>query len=120
MRRCGLQESWGFGEVYGFDEDLLAFIPQPCLAVIVNAEFLKKSTDRVRGDMAVPSQFYMKQTEVLDNACGVIACIHSILNNVAEGKISLQEGTILANFHNQTKDASAAERATILENFTEF
>ena len=60
MRQCGLQEAWGFGEIFGFEEDLLAFVPQPCLAVIVNAEFLKKADDRVRGDLAVTNQFYMK------------------------------------------------------------
>ena len=120
MRQCGLPSAWAFGEIYGFDEDLLAFVPQPVLAVIVNAEFLKKAEDRVRGDLAVASQYYMKQTNVLDNACGVIACIHAVLNNIGDGKIALSEGSKLSNYLNQTKDVTPAERATILENFTDF
>eukprot|EP00354_Favella_ehrenbergii_P011262 CAMPEP_0170455272 /NCGR_PEP_ID=MMETSP0123-20130129/3292_1 /TAXON_ID=182087 /ORGANISM="Favella ehrenbergii, Strain Fehren 1" /LENGTH=121 /DNA_ID=CAMNT_0010718355 /DNA_START=36 /DNA_END=401 /DNA_ORIENTATION=- len=94
MHSAGLPARWTFGEIYGFEEDLLAFIPQPCLAVIINAEFLKKQEDRARGDLAVANDYYMKQTGVLDNACGVIACIHAILNNLGEGdnKIKLEEG----------------------------
>ena len=60
MRECGLPNTWAFGEVFGFDEDLLAFLPQPVTAVIVNAEFLKKAEDRVKGDMNVANEFYMK------------------------------------------------------------
>ena len=102
MRECGLPSNWAFGEVFGFDEELLAFLPQPVTAVVVNAEFLKKQEDRQKGDMNVATDYYMKQTAVLDNACGVIACIHAILNNLGEGdtKITLTEGSVLANYHN--------------------
>ena len=27
MHRIGLPEQWTFGEIYGFEEDLLAFVP---------------------------------------------------------------------------------------------
>ena len=101
MHQCGLPANWTFGEIYGFDEDLLAFVPQPVIAVIVNAEFLKKQEDRQRGDVSVANNYYMKQTNTLDNACGVIACIHAILNNLGEGenKIALSTG-VLQNFMN--------------------
>lgn len=81
MTQLGLPSKWTFGELYGFEEDLLGFVPQPCLAVIVNAERLKKAEDKERGDPATPVDFYMDQTSKLDNACGVIACIHAIYNN---------------------------------------
>ena len=63
----------------------------------------------------------MKQTEVLDNACGVIACIHAILNNLGEGanKIQLGDG-VLKNYLDQNRTNTPAERATSLETFTEF
>ena len=122
MKQCGLPDNWTFGEIYGFEEDLLAFIPQPVVAVIINAEILNKSEDRQKGDTSVANQFYMKQTSVLDNACGVIACIHAILNNLGEGdnKITLAEGSVLSNFLNSVRESTPAERATALENFTEF
>ena len=53
MHQCGLPENWTFGEIYGFEEDLLAFIPTPVKAVIINAEVLNKQTDRAKGDRAV-------------------------------------------------------------------
>ena len=122
MEKCGLPARWTFGEVYGFEEDLLGFIPQPVIAVIVNAEFLKKQEDRQRGDIEVANEYYMKQTGTLDNACGVIACIHAILNNLGEGdnKIALNDGSVLSNYLNSVRSSTPAERATALENYTEF
>ena len=35
MQSIGLANTWAIGEVFGFDEELLAFLPQPILAVIV-------------------------------------------------------------------------------------
>ena len=115
MHRAGLPDTWTFGEIYGFEEDLLAFIPQPCLAVIINAEFLNKAEDRQKGDLAVANSFYMKQTGVLDNACGVIACIHAILNNIGDGKIALTEGSVLENMRTACAAQSPEERAASLE-----
>lgn len=60
----------------------------------------------------------MKQTGVLDNACGIIACLHSVLNNL--DKITLEKDSVLGQFWEKAKDISPAERATLLENFTAF
>ena len=60
MQRVGLPARWSFGEIYGFDEDLLGMVEQPCLAVIINAEILNKQEDRAKGDLAVANQYYMK------------------------------------------------------------
>ena len=122
MRAAGLPEPWTFGEIYGFDEDLLSFVPQPCLAVIINAEFLKKQEDRQRGDPAVANDYYMKQSGTLDNACGIIACIHAILNNTGDGdsKIQLAEDSTLGKFKNAVGAMSPEERAAALEGDQQF
>ena len=122
MKTVGMPNNWTFGEIYGFEEDLLAFIPTPCVAVIINAEFLKKEEDRAKGDISVANDYYMKQTDVLDNACGVIACIHAILNNLGEGegKITLKEGSVLANMRTACASMSAEERAAALEANADF
>eukprot|EP00929_Paragymnodinium_shiwhaense_P115316 TRINITY_DN84080_c0_g1_i1.p1 TRINITY_DN84080_c0_g1~~TRINITY_DN84080_c0_g1_i1.p1 ORF type:complete len:245 (+),score=74.94 TRINITY_DN84080_c0_g1_i1:35-769(+) len=120
MRKCGLPAAWGFGEVFGFDEELLAFIPQPVLGVVVNMERLKKAEDKERGSEGVEVDYYMKQTDVLDNACGVIACIHAIANNRGAGKIELVEGKTLSDYLQKVASMSPAERATALEGFTAF
>jgi len=41
----------------------------------------------------------MDQTGTLDNACGVIACLHAIFNNLGDDKVILKDG-VLKNFSN--------------------
>mmetsp|Transcript_20801 Transcript_20801/g.14913 ORF Transcript_20801/g.14913 Transcript_20801/m.14913 type:complete len:102 (-) Transcript_20801:332-637(-) len=86
------------------------------MAVIINAERLKKAEDKQKGDASVQVDYYMKQTEVLDNACGVIACLHAILNNVSADKINLEADSILHKFLEDVKSKTPEERATALEN----
>jgi len=120
MHSIGMSSDWTVGEVLGLDEDLLALVPQPVVAVIVAVERLKKEEDEGFGseDNNGTVPFYMKQTKVLDNACGVIACLHAILNNVDKVRIT-QHGT-LDTFWRATQGRSPQERATILENSRTF
>ena len=49
MHNTGMSKDWAIGEVFGFDEELLAFLPQPIIGVIVNMERLKKDDDVAKG-----------------------------------------------------------------------
>ena len=82
-----MSNQWAFGEVFGFDEDLLGFLPQPVIGIIVAIERLKKEEDKDKGsaDNNAIVPFYMKQTGTLDNACGIIACLHAALNKTEVG-----------------------------------
>lgn len=60
----------------------------------------------------------MKQTGTLDNACGIIACLHAIMNHIPD--ITLNVDSILHKFYKDTQNLSAEERATYLENFQDF
>lgn len=60
----------------------------------------------------------MKQTHTLDNACGVIACIHSVLNNL--DKIDLTKDSVLHRFHTAVAASTPDERALSLESNSEF
>ena len=83
LHSVGLTPDWIIAECYGLEEDTLQFVPKPTIAVIATFENLDKSGEsRKVGDLSVSIPFYMKQTGKLDNACGVIACIHSVLNNL--------------------------------------
>ena len=42
MHNIGLPNTWAIGEVFGFDEELLAFLPQPIIGIVVAIERLKK------------------------------------------------------------------------------
>jgi hypothetical protein len=62
-------------------------------------ERLKKGEDKLLGENANLVPFYMKQTNVLDNACGIIACLHSVMNQDA---VALEPDSVLANFKANT------------------
>lgn len=121
MRSLGLCSTHGFYELYGFDEELLMMSP-PTYAVILAYERLKE--DKQAGDPAAISQcdFYMKQSPALDQACGVIACLHAIFNH------DLQEGvttkytpdSVLDQFRGLCQAKDCHESAKILENMQEF
>jgi ubiquitin carboxyl-terminal hydrolase L3 len=54
----------------------------------------------------------MKQTNKLDYACGVIACIHAVFNNI--DKIELKKDSVLEKFYRGTKNQTPIERAISL------
>lgn len=117
MHRIGLSPAFCIGEVFGFDEDLLAFLPQPIYGVIV--AYQRLVNDRDKGESIgnnnnnTPVQFYMDQTGSLDNACGIIACLHATLNTTAADMIL--PDTILDHFQKETADKTPAERCVALE-----
>merc|ERR1719498_1693255 len=116
MHKIGMSDKYSIGEVYGFDEELLAFLPQPQLSTILCFEGLKKDEERQLGsednNNIVP--YYQKQSGTLDNACGIIACLHSVLNKL--GQVELVKDSILDKFDEATKGKTPQERATLLEN----
>lgn len=127
-------------EVFGFDEDLLALVPQPVYGVIVSLEdataISSDGGDRAAahggGDdfnahndqrpAVVP--FYMKQAGTLDNACGIIACLHAILNasesNNSNNDDTIVPDSVLAKFREATRNQTPAERCRELEQNNDF
>ena len=119
MTKLGMSDEWQISEVFGLDDDCLSFVPQPCVAAIVTFERNTKADEKPgSGDDSEIVPFYMKQTGTLDNACGIIACLHAIMNHQAQ--IPLTDGSILDKFAKDTKSLTPAERATYLEEFKEF
>jgi len=75
-------------DIYGFDEELLAMVPQPVVAVMllfpISAEYDQNSKVqddliKERGQVVSPNLFYMKQ--LVHNACGTVGIIHALGNN---------------------------------------
>ncbi len=118
MAGLGLSEAWGFSELFGFEEDLLGFVPQPVVAVIVNMERLKREEDIEKGSIDTQVDYYMKQTDPLDQACGLIACLHAIYNN--HNSITLDHETPLGKYWNTVQDKTPEQRAMLLEGNTDF
>ena len=62
LHSVGMSEEWAIGEVFGFDEDLLAFLPQPVIGVIVAIQRVKDNLepDNSNENDAALVPFYMK------------------------------------------------------------
>ena len=87
--------------------------------MIVNAERQAPAEDRARGDANQAATFYMKQSGTLDNACGIIACLHAIFNNQNNG-VEFAADSVLGRFWNQVKDMNPQQRCEALEGADEF
>jgi ubiquitin carboxyl-terminal hydrolase L3 len=130
LHSIGLTDEWEIGECYGLDEDCLGFVPPSCVAMIVNAARLQPKEDddgddengsgggAAQDSNSSDYHYYMKQSKTLDNACGIIACLHAVFNN--PGIVPIQENSILANFWDVVQDQTPEERCTSLESFAAF
>ncbi|XVF52554.1 hypothetical protein PTKIN_Ptkin05aG0027900 [Pterospermum kingtungense] len=117
---------WGLGlpqdeaeccDVYGLDDELLAIVPQPVLAVLflypITSQSEEERLQQDKEERDVSSKVYfMKQT--VGNACGTIGLLHSVGNIPSE--IKLQEGSFLDKFFKSTANMDPMERAVFLEN----
>ena len=119
LRKLGVPGDWEINDVFGLDPELLMMLPQPCLALMLlfpitdkYEEFSRREEEAMKG-VGVPEKlYYMKQT--ISNACGTVALMHSVINNVIGGKIRLEEGP-LKTFVEATLTSSPEERAVKLE-----
>ncbi|XP_066322290.1 ubiquitin carboxyl-terminal hydrolase 3-like [Miscanthus floridulus] len=122
---------WGLGvpegdvqfcDVYGLDDDLLAMVPQPVLAVLFlypltsldeeeKEESSASTTSTAGGKELSKKVYFTKQT--VGNACGTVGVIHAIGN--ATSQIKLVEGSYFEKFYKQTADMDPVQRATFLE-----
>ncbi|KAJ8960754.1 hypothetical protein NQ318_020047 [Aromia moschata] len=114
----GVPENWNIVDVYGLDNDALAWVPRPALALILlfpcSEKFYEHAKEesealKEKGQVISPELFYMKQ--YVSNACGTIAVIHSIANNV--DSLELKDG-IFKNLLEEAKGKTPEERGEML------
>ncbi|XP_018319205.1 ubiquitin carboxyl-terminal hydrolase isozyme L3 isoform X2 [Agrilus planipennis] len=120
MQTLGVEDKWSFVDVYGLDGETLQWVPRPVLAVMLLfpcndkfEEFAKEECEQIKqkGQTISPTVYFMKQ--FVSNACGTVALIHSIANNL--DKINISDGlfkSTLESSINMTPD----ERGTLLTN----
>ncbi|XP_011690620.1 PREDICTED: ubiquitin carboxyl-terminal hydrolase isozyme L3 [Wasmannia auropunctata] len=116
LHKLGVPKKWSILDVYGFESDLLAFVPRPVLAVILLYPTKTEKTEEDKAEVKdnktdVPdSVYHMKQS--ISNACGTIALLHSVANNL--DAIQLEDG-FLKKFLDETKGLSYLERGERLD-----
>ena len=93
-----------FCDVYGFDDDLLAMVPQPVMALL----FLFPVGCRKNQDQSkyTGKCWFSKQT--ISNACGTVAILHALANT------GMASGNVLK-YIQDTATSTPLERAKLLE-----
>ncbi|XP_006652603.1 ubiquitin carboxyl-terminal hydrolase 3-like [Oryza brachyantha] len=117
MWGLGVPAEVGFCDVYGLDDEMLAIVPQPVLAVILlypqdrKKESVASTSSTVESKKFNNNVYFTKQT--IGNACGTVGIIHAIGNVVS--RIKLAEGSYFDRFYKQTADMDPSQRAAFLE-----
>ena len=115
----GLSKDVYFKEMLSLvDYSALLSINGPVLGVILNFsrnENVKE--EEFPKEDSVP--YFMGQTKILDNACGLIAALHCF-GNAKKGELKFEKGSVLEEFFNKAKPLSPLERAHLLENDDKF
>jgi ubiquitin carboxyl-terminal hydrolase L3 len=115
----GLPALFSFGELLSLDYKELQVIDPPVYGVIAAIKRPKGRyclEENVIDYKQVP--FYMKQEGSLDNACGLIAALHVIGNNLES--MHVDNSSILGEFYSTSKTLSDEERCKLLENSNSF
>ncbi|XP_026287977.1 ubiquitin carboxyl-terminal hydrolase isoform X1 [Frankliniella occidentalis] len=119
IQRAGVSDDIQVVDVFGLDPDILAIVPQPTYSLIllfpcsdIYEKFKADEEEMLKDkDQKIPSStFFMKQ--ITPNACGTIALVHGILNNLDE--IKLKDG-ILKDFIEKAASLSPLERGDLLD-----
>ncbi|KAJ3659833.1 hypothetical protein Zmor_011500 [Zophobas morio] len=114
LHLLGVPKKWSIVDVYGLDEDALAYIPKPVLALILlcpgTDQFLQHAEQQIEklkeeGQVLDSDLFFMKQC--VTNTCGTVALIHSVANNA--DKVGLEDGPF-KKLLNDIKDLTPEEK----------
>eukprot|EP01084_Bolivina_argentea_P031105 57584_1 len=120
-RRMGLPDAYAFCDIWGLDDDLLAFVPQPVLAVMflfpsskgIKEYKLKQQEEYTQTPQKLNNDlFYLYQHDDIGNACGTIAMIHALTNNHGTG-FTLKQSA-LTRFMESTSKMDWTERGWAL------
>mmetsp|Transcript_55563 Transcript_55563/g.154796 ORF Transcript_55563/g.154796 Transcript_55563/m.154796 type:complete len:239 (+) Transcript_55563:72-788(+) len=127
VRRLGLPPNWEFCDVFGLDDELLAMVPQPCVALCLlfpSTNISRARREELRGKLGSqpappPKLFFMQQHDGIGNACGTIALIHAVANSSLEGAFALESGGALAPFLATAAPLGVSDRGWRLTEATE-
>ncbi|EFA02260.2 ubiquitin carboxyl-terminal hydrolase [Tribolium castaneum] len=117
LHLLGVPNKWNIVDVYGLEQDDLAYITKPVLALILlcpNSEQFNKHAEeesvklKEEGQIITPDLFFVKQS--VPNVCGTIALIHSVANN--SEKLGI-EGPF-KHLLEKTKDLTPEKRGELL------
>ena len=118
FHNCGIPEFIGFDEILSFEIKENFIEGFPIFGVIAAVDYLKPSNKIYKNNKIKNNDVYfIKQTNELDLACGLIAVLNVIGNNL--NKIILEKQSLLDVFFENTKSLNFNQRSKYLENYKE-
>jgi ubiquitin carboxyl-terminal hydrolase L3 len=131
LHEIGVSNEWSFCDVVGIDEEMLGWVPQPCVALIllfpseeVRQAWARAEEDKLLDDFSnqqpyirnVGSDaFFIWQESPLGNACGTVAIVHAVANNMSELGLTDRSSPI-ADFYSQALSSVPKCRGELLQN----
>jgi len=107
-------------DVYGFEDDLLAMIPKPHLALLFcfpsdkARELMQPLYEGITTNTVGEKVFFMKQE--IENACGTFALFHSLAQNI--DKVKMDEKGPFANWYKKAEKLDVSARSKSLSQDT--
>jgi len=120
--RMGMPKGFSWNDVWGFEDMLLAMVPQPVIACVLLFPSCKEINDykRKQADSLdekssdLDDLFYITQHDQIGNACGTIALCHALANSSSlvckDGAMKLLEKAPLSKFIEANMKETAAKR----------
>jgi len=122
MHKIGMSKDWELSEVIGLDPELLAMVPKTAIAFVLAYDYTtskpdeEKENEKEKETKPPEVDYFMWQTRDLDNACGLIACLHAVFNN--REKVKAEAESPLAELWDIVAKQNPEERAKTLNGFT--
>jgi ubiquitin carboxyl-terminal hydrolase L3 len=122
IQTLGVEGGATFCDVFGFDDDLLAMVPQPVAAVLLLYPITKENEEAVDqahkiagtgSNAASSAPFFMRQT--VGNACGTVGIVHALANAAAPTTLKVRPGSVLDRFLKETATGTPDDRAQWFE-----
>ncbi|KAK5639880.1 hypothetical protein RI129_010691 [Pyrocoelia pectoralis] len=119
LQKLGVPEKWSLVDVFGVDSDSLAWVPRPVISVILlfpisdsYQTFAETQANEIKetGQTLTPDLYYVKQ--MVSNACGTVALIHSIANNAEQ--IQIADGPF-KKLLDESENMTPTERGELLQ-----
>eukprot|EP01102_Stenamoeba_stenopodia_P020649 TRINITY_DN8131_c0_g1_i1.p1 TRINITY_DN8131_c0_g1~~TRINITY_DN8131_c0_g1_i1.p1 ORF type:complete len:264 (+),score=77.09 TRINITY_DN8131_c0_g1_i1:64-792(+) len=118
-KEIGLTEKWSFTDVFGLDDDLLAMLPSPVIALVLLFPSSQKTpvNPEKQNVEKENSIFFLKQVDELDDACGTIAMVHALANNYnKQSNLLADNNALLKEYVEQAKASDPTQRGLSLAN----
>lgn len=118
--KLGMPCTLAWTDVLAFEDWAMEMVPQPCYAVTLlfpisdaSEAHAKEEEKSKKPEEASDKVWHTKQT--VGNACGTVACVHTLANLSNQNQMELIDDSFMVKFMKKCEGKTALERAQLLE-----